>query len=120
MIKSVLLIDDEPANNLVHKLMISRLELAGEIIVMESVQEALDYLEKGHPDVILLDINMPALSGWDFMDRFSALGIAGKTKVYMVSSSVNPEDRERAIKNHLIADFIEKPLKIEHLMQMLT
>ena len=120
MTKSVLLVDDEPANNLVHKLMISRLELAGEIVVMESALEALDYLEKEHPDVILLDINMPALSGWDFMDRFSSMSVAGKTKVYMVSSSVNPEDRERAVQNDLIADFIEKPLKIEYLMQMLA
>ncbi|WP_425392037.1 response regulator [Ekhidna sp.] len=120
MIKSVLLVDDDPANNFVHKLMITRLGLADEIVAMESVKEALDYLETEHPDVILLDINMPALSGWDFMDRFSSMNIASETKVYMVSSSVNPEDRERAVKNDLIADFIEKPLKAEHLRQMLA
>ncbi|MEQ8534886.1 MAG: response regulator, partial [Imperialibacter sp.] len=74
------------------------------------------------PDVILLDINMPVMDGWQFLDEFVKIKplIKKKITIYMVSSSIDEADLERAKTYEEVSDFIVKPVKAEDLEKMLS
>ncbi|MDN3688360.1 response regulator [Cyclobacterium jeungdonense] len=65
------------------------------------------------PDVILLDINMPIMNGWEFLERISAADFDHLVKIYMVSSSINQDEVDRANSYSLVAEYIVKPLTLE-------
>ena len=71
--------------------------------------------------VLLLDINMPIWSGWDFVDHFDKLDkkIKDRFKIYMLSSSIDNNDRQRAVENMNVVDYIEKPLTKEKVFSLL-
>ncbi|HTD99224.1 MAG TPA: response regulator [Mucilaginibacter sp.] len=78
----------------------------------------LDYIEENKsnidalPDVIFLDLNMPRFSGWDFLDRFQGLyaQLEKNIKVYILTSSIRPVDKERSAQYPFIKSYINKPL----------
>ena len=105
----ILLIDDDTATNFIHKKIIEKSEIVNHIEVTLNGSEALDYLiNKGNqingdglplkPDLILLDINMPVMDGWEFIRAYQNLNQSVKegTVVVMLTSSSNPDDRIRA------------------------
>ena len=71
------------------------------------------------PDVIFLDINMPIWDGWDFLDEIIKLELQHLFEIYMVSSSTNPYDKEKAESYPMIKGFLTKPLEIEALKLIL-
>jgi CheY-like chemotaxis protein len=73
------------------------------------------------PDIILLDINMPVLDGWDFLAQFDPYKkvLSKQPKIYMISSSVDDRDMERAEKNENISKYISKPLDETILKEMM-
>jgi PAS domain S-box-containing protein len=76
-------------------------------------------LDNDCPDVLLLDINMPGISGWEFLDELNKLGRF--VNVYMYSSSIDPEDVKRARAYPMVREFLSKPLDmktINHLLDM--
>ncbi|WP_276089436.1 response regulator [Pedobacter sp. JY14-1] len=87
--------------------------------------EALKYLKpilespESLPSVILLDLNMPVLDGWQFLDQFVLLKPKKKITVYIVSSSIDAADHERAKKYEAISQFYIKPVTQAHLTEML-
>ena len=89
-------------------------------------QEAVDYLlqsfakESGNT-IMLLDINMPGLSGWDVLDHFEQLEatVRDQLAVYILSSSVDAYDKKKADENRFVAGYIEKPLTMERVKQLL-
>src|SRR5690606_15083894 len=88
-------------------------------------QQAIEYIqsivddEEKFPDLILVDINMPILNGWEFIEAYQKLSITYKVDVYMLSSSVYENDIERAKTYKSIKGFISKPLSIERLTELL-
>jgi CheY-like chemotaxis protein len=90
-----------------------------EIQVFNNGKEALDTflqdIEAGNelPEVILLDINMPVMDGWEFLDEYVKVKhkIKNKVKIYMVSSSVNLSDLDKAKTYDDIVDYVVKPIK---------
>jgi CheY-like chemotaxis protein len=72
------------------------------------------------PEVILLDINMPDLNGWQFLEALLALGPQPAPGVYIVSSSIAPADRERAISYGIVRQFLVKPIGKDTLHQIVT
>ena len=118
----VLLIDDDEATNFYHTVILED-ELSDVYIQsVRSAHEGLDYLQcKGEyearpqPGIIFLDINMPGLDGWGFLAKYSELSreIHKRSIVVMLSTSINPDDRERASSIPAVKEFLNKPLTPE-------
>lgn len=118
-IKSVLLVDDDPASNFLARLLLRKLKTVEHVSVAENGKEALDYIiensgKKSFPDLILLDINMPLMDGFEFMDHFQRLPFKNLTRVVLLSSSISSKDLQRAAA-YKVEDFINKPLTKEKL-----
>lgn len=128
MLDLVLLIDDNPADNFFHQMILEEANCTNEIIAKESGEEALKYLasiENGkhpQPDLIFLDINMPGMNGWEFIEYYHKLPEEqkGKKLVMMLTTSLNPEDSKRADTSPAIKEFISKPLTVEILNDILA
>lgn len=122
------IIDDDQIYVYAMKKMIEVNNLCDNLIIFDNGASALDYLkpimnnEDGVPDIILLDINMPVMDGWDFMEEFVKLNPSAKNKVtiYMISSSVNEEDVNKAHSYSEISDYIVKPITVEKLKEIFT
>ncbi len=90
--------------------------------------EAIDYLKSVAdktdllPDIILLDLSMPVMDGWEFLEEYTKLepSIQKKNKLYIFSSSISPHDIERAKNINLVSDFIIKPLKKDRIIDMVN
>ena len=119
----IMLIDDDADDNLFHQIILKKLDVADHIVVAESGPEALDHLKKENesPDIIFLDINMPGMSGWDFLNEYKKLNIREKKPVIivMLTTSISPADKEKAEKISEITSFHSKPLTKEMLSDIL-
>ena len=119
--QTCLLIDDNPLDNYINSLLIQKNNFASEVISLESSEEALFELKIGtiKPDVIFLDINMPVLNGFEFLAKYSKLDIKkDNTKIFVLSSSLNPADLYRAINTPYVTNFIEKTLNRDKLLEI--
>jgi CheY-like chemotaxis protein len=124
----ILLIDDNKPTNFLHELVIKNRACAEKVVSVESGQEALDFLTKKvdgsyeQPDLIFLDINMPGMNGWEFLEKYKQLNTnqQGKVIVVMLTTSINPDDMEKAKEIENISDFMRKPLTPELLESVLV
>jgi CheY-like chemotaxis protein len=121
--KTCLLIDDNYIDNFVTRKILEVSNFAETIIVVRSATEAIESLKNGAvtPDVIFLDIRMPLMSGFEFLEAYDKLSIGKKNiKIFMLSSSLDPLDIRKSLDNKYITQFIHKPLTqraIEELCQ---
>lgn len=123
-----MLIDDNKTDNFFHERVIRKANAAETVIVKESAEEALSYLknkhnnETDHPDLILLDINMPGMNGWEFIEEYEKLdeSLQSKMIVVMLTTSENPDDFALAKKHNVLAGFQTKPLTIEMLEEIIA
>lgn len=122
-LNSVLLIDDDESTNFLHEIIIKKSGITEQVIAKQSGKAALDYLQSKdnglypQPDLIFLDINMPGMNGWEFLEEYKKLDKEqqGKLVVVMLTTSLNPGDEERAQSMSEIDDFKNKPLSVEML-----
>ena len=119
MYNKVMIVDDSDMDLLNSRISISETNFATTVIIQKTAEDALQYLEMSDdvPEVIFLDINMPGLSGFDFLEKFSKLDISIRTKckVVMLSSSSSIEDIEHAEANKHVNRYIVKPLDASNL-----
>ncbi|KAA1244009.1 response regulator [Aquimarina sp. RZ0] len=116
----VLLIDDDKATNFFNERVVTKHTSFSKVSTVQSGKAALEYLTAVEnntakkPDLIFLDINMPAMNGWEFLIEFSKLNksTTDGIKVILLSTSSNPDDVKESIKNHSVDDFISKPLSL--------
>ncbi len=123
-LKCIMLIDDDADDNHFHQIVINKMNITEHIEVALDGEEALNFLEKEtqtHPDIIFLDINMPKMNGWEFMEIYKELNVDQKATVVvmMLTTSENPVDRERAELYPEINGFNSKPLTEEMLAEIL-
>ena len=120
----ILLVDDDEPTNFLNKMILEDVNCTENIEVADSGQNALDYLQKASgngspssPELIFLDINMPAMNGWEFLERYSALEKKHKANVVivMLTTSLNPDDRAKAGSIPDVSGFETKPLTQEKL-----
>jgi PAS domain S-box-containing protein len=112
----VLLIDDDEPTNFLNERILKKVNFANKIRSVQTAREALNSIAYGdggpRPDLIFLDINMPGLNGWDFLEEYSKLPIPEEEKavIVMLTSSFNPDDRKKASEMAEVAAFESKPL----------
>lgn len=115
------IIDDDEFYVFGVKRMMQIVDFCKNVMVFENGEDALKYLapimkdSNALPDVILLDINMPIMNGWEFLDEFTKIKTeeSKKVTIYMVSSSIMAEDLERAKKYESVTDYIVKPISAD-------
>ena len=122
-IKLACIIDDDNIYiNLVKKI-IDIKKLSENLLVFKNGREALDYFsaiieninEEAFPEIILLDLNMPVMDGWNFLREFAQIKAPRKipTTIYVVSSSIDPKEIEKAKSYSLVTDYLIKPVDLQ-------
>lgn len=128
-LRNILLIDDSEADNFLNSRVIRRADVAEKITITYGAQEALDYLMKAvsedvypKPEIVFLDINMPGMSGWDFLDAYEQLDERMKAGIIvcMLTTSHAPRDQAKAAEYAVLSDFTNKPLTKEKLMEIIA
>ncbi|HSZ24439.1 MAG TPA: response regulator [Cytophagaceae bacterium] len=117
--KNIFVVDDDDVNNFVTLKFLHQFSKEYEVETYSDPVQAFEELEKAKrmdrdfPDVILLDINMPKMSGFEFLQKMNVFGISDKIEVIMYSSSIYQEDKRKA--NHFsnVIGYMEKPFSIE-------
>lgn len=123
----IALVDDDKIFQLTAFKTILATELTNQILQFENGEDALIFLKENQedaqrlPDYIFLDINMPFVDGWMFLDDFSRLksNLAKPMIIYMVSSSIDPRDMNRARSNANVKDYVIKPVTREKFIELL-
>ena len=124
---SVLLIDDSEVDNFINKAILSKENSISGITVKSSGFDALEYLEgileedNSFPDLIFLDIRMPRMNGFEFLDEYSNFPekLTSHSKVYILSSSLDPLDSEKSKKYAVVKGHLVKPLAHHHVSKLL-
>ncbi|MEM1122658.1 MAG: response regulator [Bacteroidota bacterium] len=120
---NILLIDDDETTNFVNARILKKMGLVKTLQIAENGQEALNYLtcdgpfvakapNYPRPDLIFLDINMPIMNGWEFLDNYKNLATnkRGNVVVVMLTTSLQKEDHEKAKSSAMIKEMVSKPL----------
>lgn len=125
IVKCIMLIDDNKVDNFFHQRVIKKYDASIQVIIKESGEEALAYLtgsREEDPDIIFLDINMPGMNGWEFIEAYKKLDseIHNSNIVVMLTTSGNPDDQSIASTYGMISEFRTKPLTIPMLEEVIS
>ncbi len=115
-----LAVDDNAVDLMIARAAVQRFNPDFEVITSASADEALHYLKdnpEAVPDVILLDLNMPVKTGWDFLKEYKNLNL-GPARIYILTSSINESEKIMADKEPLVTDFLTKPLRIDTIQKI--
>lgn len=126
--KIAMVIDDNDLDQFVAKKLIRMSDLADQIISKWSAKDALTFLRENEstpqrlPDIIFLDIRMPEIDGFGFLEQYEKLphGLKTKVRIVMLSSSDDPRDKQRAADNPFVYSFLSKPLSVAELKELRT
>ena len=119
--KLTYIIDDDKLTLKLMSILISKNEFCEEFQCFDNAQQAINKLKQNVlddeilPDAILLDLNMPVMDGWQFLDEFVLLPIKKEISVFIMSSSIDPVDIEMAKKYKIVKDYVEKPITTKKL-----
>lgn len=128
---AVMLIDDNEIDNLINQKMIEASSISEHIFIHSGARSAIEFLKnveklaKGPiglylPELIFLDIDMPLMDGFQFLDEFEKLSdsIKEHCKIIMLTSSLNPQDMNKAKKNKFVMKYLNKPLTQDNLKKL--
>jgi CheY-like chemotaxis protein len=120
-LKCIMLVDDNHDDNFFHEREIKKYNFVITVITKNTGLEALEYLKSKkniigmHPDLIFLDINMPGMNGWEFLQEYNRLNnkLQSQIIIIMLTTSDNPDDESKAKTWDFVSDYITKPLTKE-------
>ncbi|MFY0255013.1 response regulator [Chitinophaga sp. 30R24] len=121
LIDTIFIVDDDPIHQQIAKIMIERQAISSNIRVFSDAQDVLDYL-RDHageaaslPDLILLDLNMPVMDGWEFLEEYAIFcgQLPKRIRIFVLTSSIDEKDRERVSAYDFVTGYLTKPLSKE-------
>jgi CheY-like chemotaxis protein len=126
-LKQLSLVDDDDVFVFLTTRMLEKYKLVDLIKIFDNGYDALVFIKENLdninalPDIILLDLSMPIMDGWQFLDEFVKINskIGKKITIYICSSSISPDDVARAKSISAVSDFIIKPMTKEKLIEMI-
>ncbi|SDM23757.1 Response regulator receiver domain-containing protein [Catalinimonas alkaloidigena] len=124
-LRHILIIDDDEVSNMLTQITLNSAAAADRVSTVLNGKEAVDRLESAQepfPDLILLDINMPLMNGFEFLEYWTRNGFTGYSKISMYTTSIRDEDKALAAQYPDVIAYMEKSLneeKINHLLTLL-
>lgn len=128
MLDTILCVDDDPITLMLCKMVINKAAFSKKIITAKNGEEALNYFKtlketnageqsSKQPQLIFLDLNMPVMGGWEFLETFKTAEYSdyNTINVIILSSTIDPDDLEKAKKYPMVLDFLSKPISKEML-----
>ncbi len=115
------IIDDDEIFVIVAKKIMKVGGFTEEVLNFKNGKEAITYFRKNAadkseiPDLVFLDLNMPLMDGWEFLDQLEKLHLAKEVKVFIFTSSIDPKDQIRSDSYRMVENFVEKPLTMQKL-----
>jgi len=125
-INLVCIIDDDPIYTFAVKKLMKMNAFSEQFLIFKNGKEALDGLTNLHknkstfPDLILLDINMPIMDGWQFLDACKNISLDISSPLYMTSSSIDEKDKKKSKTYDMITEYVEKPLTLDSLNKLVN
>ncbi|WP_298710069.1 response regulator [Chitinophaga sp.] len=124
---SIFIVDDDPIHQQITEIMLERLRIADAVTKFSDAQDVLDHIRlnaadpSGLPDLILLDLNMPVMDGWEFLEVFADIRhqLAKPVRIYVLTSSIDERDRERVDRFDFVSGYLTKPLTNDIIMGLL-
>ncbi len=126
---NIMLVDDDEINNFITVKLIRKAYPDSVIttylngrLAIDKIKNILEYNPENIPDYILLDINMPVMNGWEFLEEYKVLNLDPDKKItiYILSSSVFSNDVDKAKSYESVANFISKPLNLEAIKEVFS
>lgn len=123
MIHNLMIVDDNDIDQMLYRRLVDKSGVVENVHSFTMAQDALDFLktpERPEIDAILLDINMPRMNGFEFLDEATRQfgRDFARIAVIMLTTSLSEQDRERANRYEVVREYIHKPLELRHLQQM--
>ncbi|WP_020601888.1 response regulator [Spirosoma spitsbergense] len=120
----ILLVDDDPDDNYYHQIVINKMNIVNQIDIAVNGIEAMAYLKNENqtpPEIIFLDINMPKMNGWEFLEEYKNLDIDKRAKVLIMilTTSANPDYIKKAKEIQDVTGFVTKPISQELITEIL-
>ena len=123
---NLLVVDDDDINLFIIKKIVEKTGFDIDMVARSNGQQAIDYINEAIvqnnplPKMSLIDINMPVMNGWEFIEAYEALAIEHKVDMYILSSSVYENDIEKTKSYKAVKGFISKPLSMERLTELVN
>lgn len=113
---AIFLVDDDPINNLINKRLLKKMNFSENIYEFLEAEKALENiaaLPSTQSIMVFLDINMPVMNGWEFLNEYVSQFENRQDKIVILSSSIDFQDRQRAMGYEIVSGFLEKPLTLD-------
>ncbi|HSZ24273.1 MAG TPA: response regulator [Cytophagaceae bacterium] len=110
-LNKIFLLDDDPIVNVINEQLFRKYNASKQYIICRTSQEALGYIDKANPlpEIVIIDLNIPLMNGFDFLEKCFDKFI-NQVSVYILTSSVNPEDYNKAMSYPFVKGYLKKPL----------
>ncbi|MEC5143722.1 response regulator [Chitinophaga sp. 212800010-3] len=121
LINTIFIVDDDPIHQQIAKIMIERQAISSHIRVFSDAQDVLDFIrehagdKEALPDLILLDLNMPVMDGWEFLEEYASFHnqLPKSIRIFVLTSSIDEKDKERVGHYKFVTGYLTKPLSKE-------